>query len=181
MKQRRRIYYSESQKALMWERWRKGESLQHIAQLFNRNHSSVQNIKFDFLGYTFRPRAVKNRKRNSMFVSFTPAVSSAALKSMQQTTRKANFRNRTPLSLRDIARAHNPVLRGWFAYYGRFCPSAMYPVFKHFNRTLVAWAMRKYKRLKGHKIRASRFIQGIAKQNPNLFVHWRRGVTGMDA
>ena len=44
MKQRRRIYYSESQKALMWERRRKDESLQHIAQLFNRNHSSVQGI-----------------------------------------------------------------------------------------------------------------------------------------
>jgi hypothetical protein len=35
---------SESQAALMWERWRKGESLQHIAQLFDRNHSSVQGI-----------------------------------------------------------------------------------------------------------------------------------------
>lgn len=44
MKQRRRIYYSESQKALMWERWRKGESLQQIAQLFDRNHSSIQGI-----------------------------------------------------------------------------------------------------------------------------------------
>jgi hypothetical protein len=44
MKQRRRIYYSEKQKALMWERWRKGESLQKIAQLFDRNHSSVQGI-----------------------------------------------------------------------------------------------------------------------------------------
>ncbi|QCP52980.1 IS30 family transposase [Trinickia violacea] len=44
MKQRRRIYYTESQKALMWERWRKGESLQKIAQLFDRNHSSVQGI-----------------------------------------------------------------------------------------------------------------------------------------
>ena len=44
MKQRRRIYYSESQKALMWERWRKGESLQQIAQLFDRNHSSVQTV-----------------------------------------------------------------------------------------------------------------------------------------
>ncbi|KAA0997424.1 hypothetical protein FVF58_49490, partial [Paraburkholderia panacisoli] len=31
MKQRRRIYYSETQKALMWERWQKGESLQKIA------------------------------------------------------------------------------------------------------------------------------------------------------
>lgn len=44
MKQRRRIYYTDSQKALMWERWRKGESLQQIAQLFDRNHSSVQRI-----------------------------------------------------------------------------------------------------------------------------------------
>lgn len=137
------------------------------------------NTKFDFLGYTFRPRAVKNRKRNSMFVSFTPAVSASAMKSMRQATRAANFRNRTQLSLADIARLHNPVLRGWFAYYGRFCPSAMYPVFKHFNHTLVAWAMRKYKRLKGHQTRASCFIEDIAKQRPGLFVHWRRGVTGM--
>ena len=44
MKQRRRIYYSETQRALMWERWRKGNSLQEIAQLFNRNHSSVAGI-----------------------------------------------------------------------------------------------------------------------------------------
>ncbi|AWV03835.1 IS30 family transposase [Burkholderia sp. JP2-270] len=44
MKQRRRIYYTDSEKALMWERWRKGESLQQIAQLFDRNHSSVQGI-----------------------------------------------------------------------------------------------------------------------------------------
>lgn len=44
MKQRRRIYYTESQRALMWERWRKGESLQQIAQLFDRGHSSIQGV-----------------------------------------------------------------------------------------------------------------------------------------
>src|SRR3569832_3007397 len=44
MKYRTRTNYSESQKALMWERWQKGDSLQQIAQLFNRNHSSVQGI-----------------------------------------------------------------------------------------------------------------------------------------
>jgi hypothetical protein len=44
MKQRRRIYYTETQKALMWDRWQQGESLQHIAQPFDRNHSSVQGI-----------------------------------------------------------------------------------------------------------------------------------------
>jgi IS30 family transposase len=44
MKQRPRMYYTEAQKALMWERWKKGESLQQIAQLFDRNHSSIQRI-----------------------------------------------------------------------------------------------------------------------------------------
>ena len=41
---RPRIYYTESQRALMWDRWQKGESLQQIAQLFDRNHSSIQEI-----------------------------------------------------------------------------------------------------------------------------------------
>jgi IS30 family transposase len=44
MKYRTRTNYSESQKALMWERWQKGDSLQQIAQLFDRNHSTVQGI-----------------------------------------------------------------------------------------------------------------------------------------
>jgi len=136
------------------------------------------NTKFDFLGYTFRPRVVKNRKRNSLFVSFTPAVSVKALKVMRQTTRRLNYRNRTELSLRDISRLHNPVVRGWVAYYGRFYPSALYPVFRHINKTLVAWAMRKYRRLKGHKTRASRFLEEVAVKQPYLFVHWQRGMAG---
>ena len=44
MKQRPRIHYSESQKTLMWDRWKQGDSLQTIAQLFDRNHSSIQPI-----------------------------------------------------------------------------------------------------------------------------------------
>ena len=44
MKYRRRIYYTEEQKALMWDRWQKGESLATIARLFDRYHSSVERI-----------------------------------------------------------------------------------------------------------------------------------------
>jgi len=44
MKQRPRIYYTESQKALMWERWQKGDSLHEIARLFDRHHPSIQGI-----------------------------------------------------------------------------------------------------------------------------------------
>ena len=45
MKQRRRRhYYSPSERALIWERWRKGETLHQIARLFDRYHSSIQGI-----------------------------------------------------------------------------------------------------------------------------------------
>ena len=44
MKYRTRTFYTETQKALMWERWREGESLHAIAQMFDRKHTSVRNI-----------------------------------------------------------------------------------------------------------------------------------------
>jgi len=44
MKQRPRIYYTETDKSLMWDRWQKGEFLQSIAQLFDRNHSSIAGV-----------------------------------------------------------------------------------------------------------------------------------------
>ena len=44
MKQRPRIYYTEANKSLMWDRWQKGESLNSIAKLFDRHHSAIQGI-----------------------------------------------------------------------------------------------------------------------------------------
>jgi DNA-binding NarL/FixJ family response regulator len=44
MHQRKRIYYSETQKSLMWNRWQRGESLQQIAALFDRHYSSVAGV-----------------------------------------------------------------------------------------------------------------------------------------
>jgi IS30 family transposase len=58
MKQRPRIYYTQAQKALMWDHWQKGESLQQIAQLFDRNHSSIERI----LGETGGIRPAQRRR-----------------------------------------------------------------------------------------------------------------------
>lgn len=56
MNRRPRIYYTESQKALMWEHWQKGDSLQQIAQLFDRNHSSIERILAETGGIRPAPR-----------------------------------------------------------------------------------------------------------------------------
>ena len=44
MKYRKRIYYTEADKALMWDRWQQGDSLHKIARLFDCPHSSVRGI-----------------------------------------------------------------------------------------------------------------------------------------
>ena len=41
---RTRIYYSEVQKAVMWDRWRQGWTLHQIAHLFDRAHTSVRGV-----------------------------------------------------------------------------------------------------------------------------------------
>lgn len=38
---RRRIYFTETQKAEIWDRWQRGESMSSIGRLFDRNSSSI--------------------------------------------------------------------------------------------------------------------------------------------
>jgi RNA-directed DNA polymerase len=136
----------------------------------DRSRRSPQE-RFDFLGYTFRPRRSKNRW-GKCFINFTPAVSADAMTKMRQEMRRWRLPLRSDKAIDDLARMWNPVLRGWIQYYGRFYRSALYPVFRHLNELLVRWAMRKYKRLRGHRRRAEHWLGGVARREPRLFAHW---------
>ncbi|MTW12974.1 helix-turn-helix domain-containing protein, partial [Pseudoduganella eburnea] len=72
MKRKPRIYYTDEQKALMWERWRKGESLQHIAQLFGRSHGAIQGILIRTGGISPAPRC---RSRLALTISEREEIS----------------------------------------------------------------------------------------------------------
>ena len=54
---------------------------------WEKRKGTYPNVKFDFLGYCFRPRWVKKSQDNSMFCGFNPAVSPSALKTMRSTIR----------------------------------------------------------------------------------------------
>ena len=60
MAYRTRINYTAAQKAEMWDRWQRGETLHQIARLFNRYHTSVRGILARTGG--IRPR---ERRRSS--------------------------------------------------------------------------------------------------------------------
>lgn len=132
-------------------------------------------IKFDFLGYTFRPRRSKSR-HGKFFINFTPGVSNEACKEMRQIIRRWRLHLKPDKALEDFSRMFNPVLRGWINYYGRFYKSAMYPVLRHMNGALILWAQRKYKRLNRHRRRAEYWLGRVARREPQLFAHWRMGI-----
>ncbi|MEJ7682138.1 MAG: group II intron reverse transcriptase/maturase [Segetibacter sp.] len=134
-----------------------------------------QEEQFTFLGYTFRPGRSKSR-HGKYFINFTPAISNKAKTKITRTMRQWNVQSRADRTIEDLARMFNKIIQGWINYYGRFYKSAMYPLFQHLNRKLVYWVRRKLKRFKSHGHRAQQWLGRIAKQQPNLFAHWRLGI-----
>jgi RNA-directed DNA polymerase len=133
------------------------------------------NEKFDFLGFTFRPRRSKNRW-GKFFINFSPAVSDKAVKTMRKTIRSWRLHLRSDKALEDLSHMFNPILRGWINYYCSFYKSALYPIMRQLDRALTRWAMRKFKKLRGHQRQATHWLGRIAQREPNLFAHWRLGV-----
>lgn len=134
-----------------------------------------RNERFDFLGYTFRPRRSKNWK-GKYFINFTPAVSDKAAKAIRAEIRSWKLHNRSDKAIDDLSRMFNPIIRGWIQYYGRFYRSALYPMMRQLDRSLARWAYRKYKKLRGHLRRATHWIARISRRDPRLFAHWQMGV-----
>lgn len=136
------------------------------------------NTSFDFLGYTFRARVCRSKASKHLFVSFTPAVSKASLKEMRLRIRQLHIRSSTNLSLQEIAKRLNPIINGWINYFGRFYRSELYIMCRIVNKILVRWVRRKYKKLRNSKTRASKLIERISQETPNLFAHWHKGMVG---
>ena len=106
-------------------------------------------ISYTFLGYTFRPRKSKD-KYGRIYENFSPAVSREALTMMRQTIRSWHIQLKCNKTVKDLSNMFNPVIMGWFNYYGKFYASAMFPVSRHINMYLIRWLMRKYKHLSCH-------------------------------
>jgi len=147
----------------------------------SRRTGTHECVAFNFLGYTFRPRRIVDR-RGQVRTGFTPAVSRAAMTAMRQAMRRWHLPLRSELSLGDLARMTASRVRGWIRYYCRFRGSEFQPVAEYIDRVIVRWAMRKYKRLRGHKARAFAWLGRVRRRYPRLFVHWSaRGAFSVEA
>jgi hypothetical protein len=142
----------------------------------SNRRGSHEHERFTFLGYTFRPRRARNRS-GRIFANFLPAVADDATKAISHTIKRWRLHLWSAKTLTDLARAINPIVRGWISYYGRFYPTELILLLKRINEYLVRWAMRKYKRLRRHPGRAQELLRAVARRQPGLFAHWPAGAT----
>ncbi len=130
--------------------------------------------KFDFLGFTFRPRRAMNSK-GKLFVSFSPAVSDKAAKAMRVQIRRWRLHRHNDLELAEVACWTRPKLLGWVRYYGRFRSSALLAALRTIDEFIVRWAQRKYKTFRGRTMKAWDWLRRVKTEQPELFPHWAVG------
>ncbi len=138
-----------------------------------RRRKVYPRIQFTFLGFTFRPRRVRAQSPGGRAqTGFLPAVSAAAIARMRSEMREWQMPRKTSTSLNELAKRYDPILRGWLNYYGRFYKSALGRVFYAFDRGLLRWARRKYRKFERHPGRAKRWLEKMVNRQPRLFIHW---------
>lgn len=112
-----------------------------------------------------------------MFLGFNPAICKEAKKDICRKIRETGIRNRSDLSLEEVALWLNPMINGWLNYYGKFNKSALRPVMRQINFTLIKWSTCKYKKFRYSKAKACRFMIDMFDKQPYLFAHWKRGIS----
>lgn len=135
----------------------------------NRKGNS-QHEKFDFLGYTFRPRSSRN-SQGKLFTNFSPAISDKAKNKIRDETKRKLKEVKPNRTLTELAKAINPAIQGWINYYGKFHASELWSVMLYIEGMILKWVKKKYKKLQSWKKRIKGLLN-IKNRQPGLFKHW---------
>lgn len=136
--------------------------------------ASFKTVKFDFLGFSFKPTPVQ-KKDGSMFLGYDCAISSKSEKKIADVIRKSEFHRWSQSDIYQIAQYFNPKIQGWINHYGMFQKFRLQRIFSIFHKRLIKWAKNRYKRFNRSLRQAGRWVRQIAKTQSDLFVHWRHG------
>jgi len=140
----------------------------------NRRGKS-EHTRFDFLSFTFRARSARGRQ-GKIFYGFLPAISRSAVHEIHEKIRNWRLTTKTHLQWAELVAPLEPVIRGWWAYYGRFYPSATKRALRSVNQALVRWVQRKSQRGPRRWPAAARWLMRLACRVPESFFLWRLGV-----
>jgi RNA-directed DNA polymerase len=137
-----------------------------------RRKERHENVKFDFLGFSFQPRARKSKFDDTTFTAFTAEISQSNQKKIRESIKDGMQWNNTSIDILYIANIFNSKLRGWIGYYGIYSKSRLRLSLQVLDRRLIKWLRKKYRL--GYK-KACIKLKEVMKQNPKLFYHWETG------
>ena len=123
-------------------------------------------VRFDFLGFTFKPRLCR-RGDGGLFWGFRPAVSSKSLRRMNAELKTMHRWVR--MTIQELAAAMSLKVRGWIRYYGHTRKSGLTWLFEKLNERIAKWVRNKYKIRSRPKCFAR--VRRLSKSFPTLFVH----------
>jgi group II intron reverse transcriptase/maturase len=123
---------------------------------------------FDFLGFTIRPRSYKTKGLGKSKSIPCICVSQKSKTSIAARFKKMNLHKRR-VSLEEIAKEINPVLRGIINYFHHFWKEDLRSVWNLLNARLLKW-VKWEKDL--YKKASVRYLKTKYKEKPNLFAHW---------
>ena len=150
---------------------RVNESKTHIAYCKDyRRKESHEKVKFEFLGFSYQPRARKSKRDGKNFMAFTAEISPTNKKRIIQTIRELGVWRDTRVEIQSIAAQLNAKLRGWINYYGLYSKRSLRIALLKVEERLVKWLKKKHK-AGTRKARAK--LKVIRRENPELFYHWK--------
>lgn len=150
---------------------RVNESKTHIAYCKDyRRKESHEKVKFEFLGFSYQPRARKSKRDGKNFMAFTAEISPTNKKRIIQTIRELGVWRDTRVEIQSIAAQLNAKLRGWINYYGLYSKRSLRIALVKVEERLVKWLKKKHK-AGTRKARAK--LKVIRRENPELFYLWK--------
>jgi group II intron reverse transcriptase/maturase len=150
---------------------RVNESKTHIAYCKDyRRKGSHDKVKFEFLGFSYQPRARKSKRDGKNFMAFTAEISQTNKKRIIQTIRELGAWRDTRVEIQSIADQLNAKLRGWINYYGLYSKRSLRWTLLKVEERLIKWLMKKHK---AGTRKAVTKLKVIRRENPELFYHWK--------
>lgn len=131
-------------------------------------------IQFDFLGYRFQPRVVC-QKYGQLHLIFDGGISPKSESRINAVFVESHFQRWTWRGIEAIAAHFNAKIRGWLNYFSVFRKGELKRTFRRFHHRLISWAVKRFKRFRKSRVKAGKWLRRMAKNRPELFVHWQYG------
>ena len=135
-----------------------------------------QQVRFDFLGYSFEPIRFRSQLDGRVRLGFSPAISKTSSKRLLEEVKSLKEFSSTRITLEEIAKELNPKLRGWIHYYGKYKRYKMRRVLYFLDKKVAHWLRKRYKRLKRNFEKGYTMLRRIYRKKPYLFHHWQVGL-----